>query len=140
LHGSDRQLKPLHGIVLSARRESIAARLPAVTSTPSTCSIITKAPSARNRATNSHLHMFRIAGREYGPACSGDELGTLDEKQFRIGQRPFGGRDPVQPGKVRIREPRPHIRRGQHQRERVSQRDLPLRNLAGSRAVTPAVR
>jgi hypothetical protein len=34
---------------------------------------------------NSHLHMFRIAGREYGPAYSGDELGTLDEKQFRIG-------------------------------------------------------
>jgi hypothetical protein len=34
---------------------------------------------------NSHLHMFRIAGREYGPAYSGDEPGTLDEKQFRIG-------------------------------------------------------
>jgi hypothetical protein len=34
---------------------------------------------------DSHLHMFRIAGREYGPAYLDDELGTLDEKQFRIG-------------------------------------------------------
>ena len=34
---------------------------------------------------NSHLHMFRIAGREYGPAYLDDELETLDEKQFRIG-------------------------------------------------------
>jgi hypothetical protein len=34
---------------------------------------------------NSHLHMFRIAGREYGPAYLDDELETFDEKQFRIG-------------------------------------------------------
>jgi hypothetical protein len=34
---------------------------------------------------NSHLHMFRIADREYGPASLHDELETLDEKQFRIG-------------------------------------------------------
>lgn len=34
---------------------------------------------------NSHMHMFRIAGREYGPAYLLDELETLDEKQFRIG-------------------------------------------------------
>ena len=34
---------------------------------------------------NSHLHMFRIADREYGPAYLHDELETLDEKQFRIG-------------------------------------------------------
>ncbi len=34
---------------------------------------------------NSHLHMFRIAEREYGPAYLDDELETLDEKQFRIG-------------------------------------------------------
>jgi Plasmid pRiA4b ORF-3-like protein len=34
---------------------------------------------------NSHLHMFRIAGREYGLAYLDDELETLDEKQFRIG-------------------------------------------------------
>lgn len=34
---------------------------------------------------NSHLHMFRIAGREYGPAYLDDELETLDEKQFQIG-------------------------------------------------------
>jgi Plasmid pRiA4b ORF-3-like protein len=34
---------------------------------------------------NSHLHMFRIAGREYGPAYLDDELETLNEKQFRIG-------------------------------------------------------
>jgi Plasmid pRiA4b ORF-3-like protein len=34
---------------------------------------------------NSHLHIFRIAGREYGPAYLHDELETLDEKQFRIG-------------------------------------------------------
>src|SRR5260370_37352887 len=34
---------------------------------------------------DSHLHMFRIAGREYGPAYTGDGLGTLDEEQFRIG-------------------------------------------------------
>ena len=40
---------------------------------------------------NSHLHMFRIAGREYGPAYLDDELETLDEKQFRIG-------DLVKPG------------------------------------------
>lgn len=34
---------------------------------------------------NAHLHMFRIAGQEYGPAYTNDELETLDEKQFRIG-------------------------------------------------------
>jgi len=34
---------------------------------------------------NSHLHMFRIADREYGPAYPDDELEMLDEKQFRIG-------------------------------------------------------
>ena len=34
---------------------------------------------------NSHLHMFRIAGREYGPAYLDGEIETLDEKQFRIG-------------------------------------------------------
>ena len=34
---------------------------------------------------NSHLHMFRVAGREYGPAYLDDELETLSEKQFRIG-------------------------------------------------------
>ena len=34
---------------------------------------------------NSHLHMFRIVGQEYGPAYANDELETLDEKQFRIG-------------------------------------------------------
>src|SRR5690348_9247706 len=34
---------------------------------------------------NCHLHTFRIAGREYGPAYLDDELETLDEKQFRIG-------------------------------------------------------
>ena len=34
---------------------------------------------------DSHLHLFRIAGREYGPAFLDDELKTLDEKQFRIG-------------------------------------------------------
>ena len=34
---------------------------------------------------NSHLHMFRIAGRDYGPAHPEIELETLDEKQFRIG-------------------------------------------------------
>ncbi len=34
---------------------------------------------------NSHLHMFRIAGREYGPAHPEIELEMLDEKQFRIG-------------------------------------------------------
>jgi Plasmid pRiA4b ORF-3-like protein len=34
---------------------------------------------------NSHLHLFRIAGREYRPAYLDDELETLDEKQFRIG-------------------------------------------------------
>lgn len=33
----------------------------------------------------SHLHMFRIKGREYGPAYLDAELGTLDERQFRIG-------------------------------------------------------
>ena len=33
---------------------------------------------------NSHLHMFRIAGRDYGPAHPEIELETLDEKQFRI--------------------------------------------------------
>jgi Plasmid pRiA4b ORF-3-like protein len=32
-----------------------------------------------------HLHMFRIAGRPYGPADPDDELGTLDEKQFQLG-------------------------------------------------------
>ena len=40
---------------------------------------------AAMRWQNSHLHMFRIAGREYGPAYLDDELETLDEKQFRIG-------------------------------------------------------
>ena len=44
---------------------------------------------------NSHLHMFRIAGREYGPAYSGDEPGTLDEKQFRIGDLVKTGTWPV---------------------------------------------
>jgi Plasmid pRiA4b ORF-3-like protein len=34
---------------------------------------------------DSHLHVFRVAGREYGPASLDDELETLDEKQFRIG-------------------------------------------------------
>ena len=34
---------------------------------------------------NSHLHMFRITGREYGPVYAEDELETLDETQFRIG-------------------------------------------------------
>ena len=34
---------------------------------------------------DSHLHIFRIADREYGPAYLGDELETLDERQFRIG-------------------------------------------------------
>jgi hypothetical protein len=34
---------------------------------------------------NSHLHMFRIADRDYGPAHPEIELETLDEKQFRIG-------------------------------------------------------
>jgi hypothetical protein len=34
---------------------------------------------------DSHLHLFRIAGREYGPTYVDDELETLDEKQFRIG-------------------------------------------------------
>jgi Plasmid pRiA4b ORF-3-like protein len=34
---------------------------------------------------NYHLHTFWIAGREYGPAYLDDELETLDEKQFRIG-------------------------------------------------------
>jgi hypothetical protein len=34
---------------------------------------------------DSHLHVFRVAGREYGPAYLADELETLDEKQFRIG-------------------------------------------------------
>ena len=34
---------------------------------------------------NSHLHMFRIADREYGPAYLDDELETLNEKQFRVG-------------------------------------------------------
>ena len=33
----------------------------------------------------SHLHMFRIAGREYGPAYPDEELKALDEKKFRIG-------------------------------------------------------
>ena len=41
-----------------------------------------------------HLHMFRIAGREYGPAYLHDELETLDEKQFRIGDLVKTG-DPV---------------------------------------------
>jgi pRiA4b ORF-3-like protein len=35
--------------------------------------------------TESHLHMFRIGGREYGPAYLDEELETLDESQFRIG-------------------------------------------------------
>jgi hypothetical protein len=34
---------------------------------------------------NSHLHMFRITGRDYGPAHPEIDLETLDEKQFRIG-------------------------------------------------------
>jgi hypothetical protein len=34
---------------------------------------------------NSHLHMFRIVGRDYGPAHPEIDLETLDEKQFRIG-------------------------------------------------------
>jgi hypothetical protein len=34
---------------------------------------------------NSHLHMFRIADREYGPVYPEDELEPLDETQFRIG-------------------------------------------------------
>jgi Plasmid pRiA4b ORF-3-like protein len=34
---------------------------------------------------NYHLHMFRIAGRAYGPADPDDELETLDEKQFQLG-------------------------------------------------------
>jgi hypothetical protein len=34
---------------------------------------------------DSHLHVFRIAGREYGPAYLDDELEMLNEKQFRIG-------------------------------------------------------
>ncbi|MFY9926654.1 MAG: plasmid pRiA4b ORF-3 family protein [Streptosporangiaceae bacterium] len=34
---------------------------------------------------NSHLHMFRIAGHEYGPAYLGEELETLDEQKFRFG-------------------------------------------------------
>ncbi len=34
---------------------------------------------------NYHLHMFRIAGRDYGPAHPEIELEMLDEKQFRIG-------------------------------------------------------
>jgi hypothetical protein len=33
----------------------------------------------------SHLHVFRIRGREYGPAYLDEELETLDESQFRIG-------------------------------------------------------
>src|SRR5713226_3408653 len=33
----------------------------------------------------SHLHMFRIAGREYGPAYPDVELEALDESQYRIG-------------------------------------------------------
>src|SRR5260370_38839479 len=40
---------------------------------------------------NSHLHMFRIAGREYGPAYTDGELGAPHEKQFRNG-------DPVDAG------------------------------------------
>jgi hypothetical protein len=35
---------------------------------------------------DSHLHMFRVAGREYGPAYLDDELEMLDERQFRIGE------------------------------------------------------
>ena len=35
--------------------------------------------------TESHLHMFRINGREYGPAYLEEELETLDESRFRIG-------------------------------------------------------
>jgi hypothetical protein len=34
---------------------------------------------------NSHLHMFRIADLEYGPAHPEIELEMLDEKQFQIG-------------------------------------------------------
>jgi hypothetical protein len=34
---------------------------------------------------NSHLHMFKIAGRDYGPAHPEIDLETLDEKQYRIG-------------------------------------------------------
>lgn len=33
----------------------------------------------------SHLHVFRIAGHEYGPAYLYEELETLDESQYRIG-------------------------------------------------------
>ncbi len=33
----------------------------------------------------SHLHMFRIASRDYGPAYLDAELETLDETQYRIG-------------------------------------------------------
>jgi len=33
----------------------------------------------------SHLHMFRIKDREYGPTYLDEELETLDESQFRIG-------------------------------------------------------
>ena len=33
----------------------------------------------------SHLHMFRIAGREYGPAYLDVELEALDESRYRIG-------------------------------------------------------
>jgi hypothetical protein len=32
----------------------------------------------------SHLHMFRIAGREYGPLYLNEELEALDESQYRI--------------------------------------------------------
>jgi pRiA4b ORF-3-like protein len=34
---------------------------------------------------NYHLHVFRIGGRAYGPADPDDELETLDEKQFQLG-------------------------------------------------------
>ena len=34
---------------------------------------------------DSHLHMFRIVGREYGPAHLDVELEALDESKYRIG-------------------------------------------------------
>ena len=34
---------------------------------------------------DSHLHMFRIVGREYGPAYLDVELEALDESKYRIG-------------------------------------------------------
>jgi Plasmid pRiA4b ORF-3-like protein len=34
---------------------------------------------------NSHLHMFRIGGQNYGPAYLEGDIGTLDESQYRLG-------------------------------------------------------